>query len=396
MTTKDSRTEDALIIVATNHAWFARQHFYQLLACHLADTLPVLYVSAPRTVKPLPLGMLISGLLVRRRNAVSAVIQSVGPRLHILTPAMFRGAHLTPLLRVREKLLTMQIRAAMGRLNLRPTHSATLAFVAERLSILRSERRSSGQCLMYWTGDEVTDRREPWLLKNADVVFAVSGRTARQKAAKTSTPVRQMRMAIDPEPFVAARRKAVIPEEIARLPRPIIGYGGAISERLDWRLIERLALEKLGTLVFVGPSVDVTSLDRVEDLRKHGVMFLGHRDGSAAPAYLSAFDVGIIPYRLTEFNLGANPVKLYEYLASGLPIVSTPLPEVLEHFTALVAAPATANGFVSAVRAASSPAMKDPTLVARRQHLARQHGIRELALEIVEYAEYCRRLRAQK
>ncbi|HVW37332.1 MAG TPA: hypothetical protein VHB99_08500 [Pirellulales bacterium] len=35
-----------------------------------------------------------------------------------------------------------------------------------------------------------------------------------------------------------------------------------------------------------------------------------------------------MPFRINELTLNANPLKVREYLAAGLPVVSTPIPEV--------------------------------------------------------------------
>lgn len=52
---------------------------------------------------------------------------------------------------------------------------------------------------------------------------------------------------------------------------------------------------------------------------------------SALPAYCRGFDVGVIPFKTNELTTRANPLKLREYLAAGLPVVSTPLPEVARY-----------------------------------------------------------------
>jgi hypothetical protein len=46
------------------------------------------------------------------------------------------------------------------------------------------------------------------------------------------------------------------------------------------------------------------------------------------PAYSKGFDVAVIPFPVSEVTLNANPLKAREYLAAGLPVVSTPIPEV--------------------------------------------------------------------
>jgi glycosyltransferase involved in cell wall biosynthesis len=56
--------------------------------------------------------------------------------------------------------------------------------------------------------------------------------------------------------------------------------------------------------------------------------FLGRRPYETLPAYCRHFDVGLIPFKVNELTRAVNPIKLREYLAAGLPVVSTPMPEV--------------------------------------------------------------------
>ena len=58
------------------------------------------------------------------------------------------------------------------------------------------------------------------------------------------------------------------------------------------------------------------------------IHFLGRKPYADLPAYCRQFDVGLIPFKVNELTRAVNPIKLREYLAAGLPVVSTPLPEV--------------------------------------------------------------------
>ena len=59
------------------------------------------------------------------------------------------------------------------------------------------------------------------------------------------------------------------------------------------------------------------------------VIFAGRRPYAAVPSILACLDVGLIPFRLGPEGLHASPIKLYEYLAAGLPVISTPIPECM-------------------------------------------------------------------
>ena len=68
--------------------------------------------------------------------------------------------------------------------------------------------------------------------------------------------------------------------------------------------------------------VDVSKLKRFDN-----VFLLGRRPYENLPAYCAAFDAAMLLFAPSPMTLSVNPIKMYEYLAAGLPIVSTPLPE---------------------------------------------------------------------
>jgi glycosyltransferase involved in cell wall biosynthesis len=73
------------------------------------------------------------------------------------------------------------------------------------------------------------------------------------------------------------------------------------------------------------------------------VHFLGRRPYSTLPSYCKAFDVALLPFVDNQLTQNANPLKLREYLAAGLPVVATDIPEaraLAEHGVFLARTPA--------------------------------------------------------
>ncbi|HUT25988.1 MAG TPA: glycosyltransferase, partial [Sumerlaeia bacterium] len=109
------------------------------------------------------------------------------------------------------------------------------------------------------------------------------------------------------------------------LPRPIVGFFGAINERLDADLLTGLA-ERMpeASIVLVGPIYR-----RFGGLREApNVHSTGLKPYAELPRYLAAFDCAIVPYRLDAGIEFVQPVKILEYLAGGKPVVSTAIPDV--------------------------------------------------------------------
>ena len=131
---------------------------------------------------------------------------------------------------------------------------------------------------------------------------------------------------VDVDHFAQSLNPAtIVPEDLRRLPRPIVGFIGLLADWVDLDLLRAVALARPAwSFALIGRSV--TDLAAVQNLPN--VHLLGQKPFSALPAYCRGIDVGIIPFRINRLTLRANPLKLREYLAAGLPVVSTPLPEV--------------------------------------------------------------------
>jgi glycosyltransferase involved in cell wall biosynthesis len=106
----------------------------------------------------------------------------------------------------------------------------------------------------------------------------------------------------------------------------VLGYFGLISD--DWvdvNLLCRVADQyKDGSLVLLGK----TTMDLAPLRRFTNVHILGRKPYEALPAYCKGFDVALVPFPISKVTLSSNPLKAREYLAAGLPVVSTAIPEV--------------------------------------------------------------------
>jgi glycosyltransferase involved in cell wall biosynthesis len=207
------------------------------------------------------------------------------------------------------------------------------------------------------------------LSRDEDLVVAAS-RPVFEAKQRLNRSTLLMPHGVDVEHFATARNGTVRPpEDVARLPRPVVGFIGLLERWIDLDLVGWLA-GQLPNVSFVligrvaGPAAEIPRLPNVH--------VLGPRPYEALPAYGSCFDAAIIPYRLTDQVLAANPLKLREYLAMGLPVVSVSTPEV-DQFADVVAVAATRSDFLAAVVAALNEA-PDPAVVARRVDAVRHAG----------------------
>ena len=229
-------------------------------------------------------------------------------------------------------------------------------------------------------------RSETALFRRADLVFVTSEKL-RERAARSSDHVFVFPFGVDFEKFERVRCSPdAVPEEVASLTRPVIGYVGGLHQWVDQELLASVAGRlPEATFVLVGPAqTDVSRLARCPNVR-----LLGQRPHDELPRYTKGFDVGVVPYRLSPYTAHVYPTKLNEYPAMGLPVVATDLPEI-RRFNAehgpVVAVAREAEAFAAAIRQALQAA--GPDQVARRIEVSRQNSWRariERMSELIEH-----------
>lgn len=163
---------------------------------------------------------------------------------------------------------------------------------------------------------------------------------------------------VDYERFASADSSPHIPEDIASIPKPIVGFFGDLTEDVcDFSLIACVARQLPEvSFVFVGPiSSDITMLREFDN-----IYFLGQKPYEQVPHYGKVFDVAMMPWKQNRWIQFCNPIKTKEYLALGKPIVSIDYPE-LKPFYEVVYPARSCDEFVLQIRKAlleNSPELK--------------------------------------
>lgn len=171
---------------------------------------------------------------------------------------------------------------------------------------------------------------EKVVIAKSDIVFVVSKRLL-DRAKKINKNSYKIGDGTIPEIFLA--KNISMPHDIKDIKRPIIGYIGAISFRLDIELLKELC-EKFTEYSFVFVGNMLLKEKDIEILKsQENVFFLGTKDYNDLPGYLNNFDVNILPYVPVPYT--SAPTKVFDYLATGKPVVSAYFSE-LEQFTYLI------------------------------------------------------------
>jgi glycosyltransferase involved in cell wall biosynthesis len=195
--------------------------------------------------------------------------------------------------------------------------------------------------------------REQSLLKLADLVFTGGPSLFRLKQAMHDN-VHCLPSSVDKEHFAAAAHGGDHPEQAA-LAHPRFGFFGVIDQRFDPVAVSLLAdAHPNWQIVLVGPvaEIDLHSLPC-----RPNIHYLGERPYSELPQFVAGWDVCLLPFAINAVTRHGSPAKVLEYMAAGKPIVTAPLPDVVEPYGHIVHVGRHAQSFVSACeRALGEPA----------------------------------------
>lgn len=171
-----------------------------------------------------------------------------------------------------------------------------------------------------WPAHDTVAERE--LLGRADVVFTSGARLALAKHAQHRN-VHAFPCGVDLEHFAAARTGRAEPEEQASIPHPRLGLYG-VDDRFDLELVGALAeLRPDWHFVLMGPGLGRASP------RRPNLHYLDSPSYAQLPQAVAGWDVALLPFVISEATRAINPPQMLECLAAGLPVICTPLHDVV-------------------------------------------------------------------
>ncbi len=274
-----------------------------------------------QTVRAAPRTILKAWQVVRQANLTA---REVAPGIRLVSPPLAPGPRAVRVARAA-------LRAALRR-SVRAHRSGApvlwCAFPSPMLDLILDEVRPKlivYDCASSFADDPAVDvtvvEAERALLKQAQLVFTDS-RNLWQRHVVVHRRCVWVPTGVDAALFV--------PNAFSGRPAhdyPVIGYIGTLHAWVDIDLIVEIARAyPKWTFEFVGPRrarADLRRLERLPNVRLREPV-----PHDALPAIVHAFSVAWIPYKLTPFTNYVFPTKLLEYLAAGVPVVSTDLPEV--------------------------------------------------------------------
>jgi glycosyltransferase involved in cell wall biosynthesis len=257
----------------------------------------------------------------------------VGESMWVYTPLVLPFPHSAAARLANRGILSATLAALRRRLDMKRFQLWTfLPNVADYVGSL-GESLAVYYCVDEWSQFSYIDEArmvatERLLCQRVDAVFAVChGLLEKKRALNPETHLATH--GVDHTLFARALdATTTVPDDVAALPRPVVGFYGTLQDWVDQALLARLAeRHPEWSIVLIGqPLVDTSLLQG-----RPNVHLLGRRPHADLPRYCKAFDVGLIPYLITERMTYVNPIKLREYLSAGVPVVSTAVPEVARY-----------------------------------------------------------------
>jgi UDP-galactopyranose mutase len=172
-------------------------------------------------------------------------------------------------------------------------------------------------------------QNEKTLLAKADVVFT-GGYSIYESKKNSHHNIFPFPSSIDKDHFGTARTVKKDPVDQAHIAHPRFGFFGVIDERLDIDMIAKAAeLKPEWQFIIIGPvvKIDPATLPRLSNIH-----YLGGKNYKELPQYLSGWDVALIPFAMNESTKFISPTKTPEYLAAGIPVISTPIKDVVSPY----------------------------------------------------------------
>jgi glycosyltransferase involved in cell wall biosynthesis len=308
--------------------WGRHQSSCQHLVRKLRDDHRILWVNSIGTRRIRADALTLRRGLEKLRGWRKGVEQA-DDRMWVIDLPMLPGmGH--PLLReANQRLVTWQLRTTLEKLGMAdPVILSTLPYVGWLVRDL--PRRAT---VYYCTDDyshwpsadgETLRRADQEFSREADVILAVSRALLEQHGGEGRC--RYFPHGVDFDHFASVQGREDVPEDLARLKAPRIGYFGLIYEKLDFELLADVARRfSDASLVLIGTVAQCPA----EFASMPNVHLLGHRPYEELPRYLAGLEVLLLPYLAKDPMIRrSGPLKLRECLAAGKPTVSVDVPEV--------------------------------------------------------------------
>jgi glycosyltransferase involved in cell wall biosynthesis len=330
--------------------------------------------------------------VVRKLRSYSKLARTTAEGITVVSPPTlpFFGSRVARA--ANRRLLRVQVGSLMRRRGLThpilwvaiPTAVDMIGSLGEQLVVYQVSDKYDANTMDHATDPRLILRMHERAIDAADVIF-YSGRKLLEEATRGRERSYLLEQAVDFEHWsrVGTGELSVAPE-IERIPRPRLGYFGAIEPWLvDQELIRKASRERPSwQWVFIGNRSRGMEIESLAN-----VYFLPPVPYNELPRYAAGFDVCVLPWETEQaFTSYGSAIKVREYLATGKPVIIAPLPEY-EHMSSVLRIARSRDQFIQLIQDALE---EDSPAAARARQAAVMSGTwdarAEWVSEIIERA----------
>jgi hypothetical protein len=269
----------------------------------------------------------------RKLKSYAKLARTTEEGITVVSPAVvpfFGSAAATA---TNRRLLTAQITSLAKRRGLTkpilwiaiPTAVEVVGRMNESLVIYHVSDKYDANTMDHATDPAFIRKLHERAIEAADLVF-YSSRKLLDEATRGREKSHLLEQAVDFDHWSRISNGDLkVAESVAQIPQPRIGYFGAIEPWLiDQELIKRASIERPDwNWIFIGNKSRGLEIEALPN-----VYFLPPVTYDELPRYAAGFDVCVLPWNTeVPFTSYGSAIKVREYLASGKPVVISPLPE---------------------------------------------------------------------
>ena len=306
----------------------------------------------------------------RKLGSYSKLARQTADGITVVSPASLPFFGSAAARKINRRLLGSQIKRLAQRRGLKkpilwiaiPTAAGIIGTLDESAVVYHVSDKYDANTMDHATDPALIRRLHEQAIDAADLIF-YSGRKLFTEATRGCERSHLLEQGVDYEHWRRVGEGNIeIAEEIAKIPRPRLGYFGAIEPWLvDQELIKRASRERPEwQWIFIGNKSRGLEIEELPN-----VHFLPPVPYADLPAYAAGFDVCVLPWETEQsFTSYGSAIKVREYLATGKPVVISPLPEY-ESMRDVLRIARTRDDFIRLVEEALHE--NDPAKAATRQ-----------------------------
>jgi glycosyltransferase involved in cell wall biosynthesis len=207
------------------------------------------------------------------------------------------------------------------------------------------------------------EKQENDLLKRVDIIFTHAQALKAHFEQLISKQVHLLPSAAD---MTLLQSIYHVHPDIQAIPSPRIGIIGTFDARINSDILNQIALSHTEWHLLLVGRVRPGFPHLTQLRERKNIHFLGNRPYAEIPLFMAGCAIFLAPYVMNERTQYINPLKIYEYLATGKPVITSPLPEI-QNLKPIVSFAENSKEFIDLIKLALSGDTEEKQQARRKQ-----------------------------